>query len=292
MDWRDHPAKNQAWYEVRKQKAMEEGLLHVFAQEVDRDYAASVEGVVIPYEWVQAAVDAHLKLDYLEGWDEGMYGAGLDVADEGLDRNALVVRRGPIITGLWEWGERDTGVTARRVVGHITELTPIEVQYDCIGVGSGVKAEINRLNDDDLLPKDMTFAPWNAGSRVLNPMGRVNEGDLKSPRNKDFYKNLKAQGWWMLGRRFERTFKAVIQGDAFDPDDMISIPSDLPLLRSLMKELSQPTIGRDTSLKLIVNKTPDGTKSPNLGDAVMMAFWPLPSEPRGVAVFQTYSRGA
>jgi hypothetical protein len=33
------------------------------AQEVDIDYAASVEGVLIPSVWVQAAIDAHLKLN-------------------------------------------------------------------------------------------------------------------------------------------------------------------------------------------------------------------------------------
>jgi hypothetical protein len=35
----------------------------VLAQEVDIDYAASVEGVLIPSAWVQAAVDAHIKLE-------------------------------------------------------------------------------------------------------------------------------------------------------------------------------------------------------------------------------------
>jgi hypothetical protein len=29
-------------------------------------------------------------------------------------------------------------------------------------------------------------------------------------------------------------------------------------------------------MKLVVDKTPPGTKSPNIGDAVMMAYWPMP----------------
>jgi hypothetical protein len=28
-------------------------------------------------------------------------------------------------------------------------------------------------------------------------------------------------------------------------------------------------------LKLVVDKSPPGTKSPNLADAVVMAFWPI-----------------
>ena len=62
MDWSDHPAKTQDWYDTRKAKADAEGLGHVFAQEVDRNYAASVDGVIIAAEWVKAAIDAHVKL--------------------------------------------------------------------------------------------------------------------------------------------------------------------------------------------------------------------------------------
>lgn len=62
FDWKDHPYKTQEWYDRRRSKAESEGLLHIFAQEVDRDYAGSVEGVVIPQKWVKAAVDAHIRL--------------------------------------------------------------------------------------------------------------------------------------------------------------------------------------------------------------------------------------
>ena len=57
MDWSDHPEKTQAWYKEREERAIDEGLLHIFRQEVDRNYAASVEGVVIPAEWVKSAID-------------------------------------------------------------------------------------------------------------------------------------------------------------------------------------------------------------------------------------------
>jgi hypothetical protein len=43
-------------------------LLHVFAQEVDRDYAASVDRVIIPAKWLKAAIDAHIRLGF-EGRD-------------------------------------------------------------------------------------------------------------------------------------------------------------------------------------------------------------------------------
>ena len=48
FDWRDHPLKTQEWYDRRRKKAEREGLLHLFSQEVDRDYRRSVKGRVYP----------------------------------------------------------------------------------------------------------------------------------------------------------------------------------------------------------------------------------------------------
>jgi phage terminase large subunit len=271
MDWRDHPAKTQAWYDQRRAKAQSDGLLHVFAQEVDRNYAASVENVVIPADWVRAAIDAHFKLGF---GDDGRWVGALDVADGGGDRNALAMRKGSVLKHVEEWGERDTGLTARRAVTAAKKAGSIEVQYDCIGVGSGVKAETNRLLDERLMPKTVKFVPWDAGAEPFNPGENVIKGDRDSPLNKDFYGNLKAQGWWQLRRRFENTYRAVTDGVRLNPDDLISLSSDLPLLRQLEKELSQPTASKSARMKLIIDKTPDGTRSPNIADAVMMAFWP------------------
>ena len=273
MDWRDHPAKTEFWYETRRQKAKDDGLLHVFAQEVDRNYAAAVENVIIPSEWVKAAIDAHIHLGFD---DSGGWVAALDVADGGGDRNALAKRKGIILKSVEEWGERDTGMTARRAVDSCRDLGAINLQYDSIGVGAGVKAETNRLIEEGLMPREIQLVPWNAGAEVLEPDGRVVDGDEQSPLNKDFYSNLKAQAWWRLRRRFERTYRARTEvGFTWIADDLISLPSDLPLLRQVEKELSQPTAGQSARMKLMVNKQPEGTRSPNLADAIVMAFWPL-----------------
>jgi len=43
----------------------------------------------------------------------------------------------------------------------------------------------------------------------------------------------------------------------------------------LMKELAQPQSARSTqSLKMLVDKRPAGTRSPNLADALVMAYFP------------------
>jgi phage terminase large subunit len=273
MDWRDHPAKDQAWYDGRREKAREEGLLHVFSQEVDRNYSASIENVVIDAEWVSAAIDAHVKLNLT---DDGGWCAGLDVADGGGDRNALAKRKGIVLKSCVEWGERDVGVTTRRAVSECEGIGPIDLNYDSIGVGAGVKSEANRLRDELLIPRHVRLVPWNAGAGVLSPEDHIIRGDKNSPINSDFYKNLKAQAWWQLRRRFERTFRALNEpGFTWKASELISLSSDIPLIRKIQKELSQATFSTDPKMKLLIDKAPDGTMSPNLADSIVMAFWPV-----------------
>jgi phage terminase large subunit len=274
LDWRDHPDKTQAWYEARKRKAIDEGLLHKFKQEIDRDYAAALSGTILQREWIISAIDAHKKIP---GMFSGRYVAALDVADGGGDTNALVRRKGSILEHAEEWGERDTGVTARRCLDAVKMFLPCDVMYDSVGVGSGVKAETNRLKDEKLIPAKVRFFSWDAGSTAFPPDENVIKGDRSSPLNKDHYANLKAQGWWELRKRFERTHRAITEGVKYKPEDLISLSSELPLLRKIEKELLQPTSSLTSNMRLVVDKTPEGARSPNLGDAVMMCFHPAPT---------------
>jgi len=126
------------------------------------------------------------------------------------------------------------------------------------------------------LPRGLSFTPWSAGAGVQCPDRNIDPLDRQTPLNRDFYSNLKAQAWWELRRRFERTYRAINEGLTFNPDDMISLPSGLPKLRELQKELGQATASRSTgALKLVVDKSPAGTRSPNLADAVVMAYYPI-----------------
>lgn len=276
FDWRDHPAKTQEWYDQRKRKAEDEGLSHVFAQEVDRDYAAAVEGIIIQPEWIDAAVDAHIKLDISV---RGKRVSALDVADTGGDANAQVFRRGILLEEADQWGDRDTGSTTRRALMGCRKRDCDNLQYDSIGVGAGVRAEANRLLDDPaykLHPVKVEFIPWNGGAAVLEPDGYVVPGDKESAKNADTYANLKAQAWWRLRWRFYRTWKAVTDpAYRVSADELISLSSRIKRLQTLKKELAQPTSSPNGAMKLVVDKTPEGSKSPNLGDATVMAFNPV-----------------
>lgn len=278
LDWRDHPEKTQAWYDKRKKQAEEQGLQHLFAQEVDRNYAAAVVGVIIPPHYVQAAIDSHIKLKWPEPTGPNI--GGLDVADdsENGDKNAYAERKGYLLKTLEQWGGVDTTVTTNRAVMAATQGA--EIEYDCIGVGAGVKGESNRLEASGQLPRGTKFYPWNASASPTGKGRHILElspgvEDKQSPTAGDYYQNLSAQAAWELRLRFERTWLAVTEGREYDHDTMVSIPSSLPNFHELVKQLSQPTITRSQATgKMMVNKKPDGARSPNLFDAVKAAFWP------------------
>lgn len=281
MDWKDHPNKTQEWYDLRKAKYEREGLAHVFAQEVDRNYSAAVSNTVIPYEWIKSAVDAHIHIPYIaKAYDpeNSQWVLGLDVADDGEDRNSLTLREWIIWRHCEEWGDRDPGVVARRaIIAARPHKGRIRVMYDAIGIGAGVKGEYNRLTQDEGLinPNELPFVPWNAGAGVQRPYDRIIEDDDESMTNKAFFANLKAQAWWSLRTRFYKTHKARTEGVLYPADELISIDSTMPLLEQLCKELAQPTRGQSGQLKMLIDKKPPGTKSPNNADGGVMAFFPL-----------------
>lgn len=276
FDWSDHPEKTFEWYEARRKKAEEEGMLHIFAQEVDRDYASSVQGIVIPAAWVTAAIDAHKRLDFT---DDGQWVAGLDVADEGTDLSALAQRKGVVLKHCENWGQVDTGKTARRALHKMIAPSQTWLMYDSIGVGAGCKAEFNRLEEEGLLPPGLRIEPWAASAAVLFPEETIIRDDPNTPINKDYYANLKAQAWMALRQRFWNTFQAVTESKDIDTEELISIDSDTispQMLVQLKKELSQATSSLSPAkLKVVIDKAPDGTRSPNMADAVVMAFWPV-----------------
>lgn len=271
FDWQEDLRKTPEWHAARRKKAEEEGLLHVFEQEIERNYAGSVARVIIKQEWVRSAVDAHIKLGFN---DSGMRIAAQDIADGGNDKNALVIVYGVVVRFADHWGGEApdaAGVAVPTIIAHKVN----ELFYDSVGVGAGFKGEINTMRRNKLLPPKLKVYPWNGGSEVLEPDMNSIPGDKDSPLNKDQYTNLKAQSWFRLAARFIKTHKAVTTGAKYDPSELISLDSTMPRLLELMMELSQPTHKPGAAGKILVDKKPDGSSSPNMADGVDMAFNPV-----------------
>jgi hypothetical protein len=110
------------------------------------------------------------------------------------------------------------------------------------------------------------------GFRGSGGVDRPESEDTPGRKNQDFFANMKAQGWWRLRQRFERTYRAIEKGAEFNRDEIISLSSDLAKLPKLCMELSQPTYSLNSVGKIVIDKAPEGSRSPNLADAVMIRF--------------------
>jgi phage terminase large subunit len=276
--WRDDPRKDDAWYE--KQKLNLPPV--VVAQEIDISYTASVTGIVIPQEWVQAAIDAHVKLGFEP---TGAKRAALDVADEGVDLNSFAAAHGVVLYYLDAWSGKGSDIygTVQRTFELCDAEGLREFRYDSDGLGAGARGDARKINEARRQPIDAQ--PWRGSASVVNeddpiPTASTDARDKEERINKDYFANAKAQGWWELRVRFQRTFRAVTEGHKYDPDSLISLSSRMPRLRDVCTQLSQPTYYINGAGKMLIDKTPDGSKSPNDGDAVMILYAPGERKPR------------
>lgn len=226
---------------------------------------------IIKMSWIEAAVDAHLKLGFEPS---GIKRIGYDVADSGNDANSTCYAHGSVCVDIDEWhaGEDELMKSCIRVWNRAKDLSA-EINYDSIGVGAGCGSKFKELNSqfksDNLKVK---FGGWNAGGKVSDP-NRLYRDDKK---NVDMFSNAKAQAWWNIADRFKNTYDAINNGAEYPEDQLISISSSIDLLEQLKMELSTPLKDYDNNGKVKVESKKDLKKrdidSPNLADAFVMAF--------------------
>lgn len=279
--WTSDPRKDQAWYE-KKCHDIDDPI--VIAQELDLNYSASVEGILIPSEWVRSAIDAHIKLGIRP---TGLRIAGVDIADEGADKNAFCGRHGILLEFLEQWSGKGGDIydTVEKIFKLSDQFDFRSVLFDSDGLGAGVRGDARIINSKR--PVKIKFEPYRGSGAVIDPDGDPfkNSGESKGAdkgrTNADFFANFKAQAWWSLRRRFQQTHRALVEKEAFNPDDMISLSGAIPEINKLVIELSQPTFSQNSVGKILIDKMPDGGRSPNLADSVCIAFSPFKKVARG-----------
>lgn len=227
---------------------------------------ADSELAIIKPSWIEAAIDAHEKLGFSAA---GRRILGFDVADEGDDANATVLRHGSVVTDMQQWRGQDVIYSADKVYLYAQEQNIDRIVYDNIGVGAGVKAQFRRKNG-----KVQTLG-FNAGGAVYKPDAKYTD----DKKNRDMFANIKAQAWWMVRDRFYKTWRAVRHGDSYPEDQLISLSSSLHELEYLTAELSRPQVDYDQNGRVKAESKKDmkkrGIPSPNRADALVMAFAPV-----------------
>ena len=253
----------------------EEDYQHIYLGEPKED----VEGAVIQRSWIEASIDAHLKLGFEAN---GRKVIGFDVADSGEDACANVYSHGSVAFWCEEWRAREDELlkSCSRTFQNAASRGA-EIRYDCIGVGASAGAKFDELNQTRGRYSQIRYAKFNAGAAVERPEDLYVSDRQDRIKNKDFFANLKAQAWWNLADRFRNTYNAINRGEKFPEDEMISISSEMPLLEKLKTELSTPRrdFDRNGRVKVeskedIANPRREGGSFPstNIGDSFVMAF--------------------
>lgn len=248
---------------------------HVYLGEPRTDDDTSI----IKSSWVNAAIDAHLLIP---GMLDGRPTLGFDVADDGDDKCATILRVGSVATQADEWnGREDEILKSCTRAYHAAKLAGAHIIYDSIGVGASAGSKFNELNAVNPSNK-VTHVGFNAGGAVPRPDAYYGDTKIK---NKDFFSNIKAFAWWQVADRFRLTYQvvnALKQGTKppkFKIDELISIDSKLPHLEQLKMELSLPLRDFDNNGRVKVESKSDLRKrevpSPNLADAFIMAYAPI-----------------
>lgn len=223
----------------------------------------------IKRSWIDACIDAHIKLG-IEA--KGKYTIGYDIADSGNDACSTVKVYGNVVVDIKEWKAKEDELeqSAEKVFKMALDNNA-EIIYDTIGVGASAGSTFRRLNSE--YKKNIAYSKFDAGAAVMSP----NTEYRPLRKNKDHFENLKAQQWQIIADRMLHTYNAVVKGEPFKEDDIISISSNCDLINELKIELSSP-LKEESRRGLVKVESKDnmkkrGIQSPNIADAFIMAYF-------------------
>ena len=272
MNWRDNP-----WHgELEQQRLWD--FEHLSRAKYDHIWEGafndSVDDSIILPEWFDAAIDAHIKLGIKP---KGLKIVSHDPSDVGPDPKGLCYRHGSVILDALENKVGDTNEGADWATGYAIENDADVFIWDCDGLGVSLKRQVNESLKDkkiDVVMFKGSESPTDK-NRAYQPIDSVVAS--KERTNSDTFRNKRAQYYWRLRDRFYNTFRAVEQNEYIDPDELISVSSNIKLLSQFRSEVCRIPKKQNASgfIQIMTKKEmKDKYKiaSPNLADSAMMSM--------------------
>lgn len=269
VNWRDNPwhkeleplrqrhfeTKSRAWYD------------HIW----EGYFNDTIENPLISPEIFDSCVDAHKKIGFEP---QGLRYSAHDPSDEGEDSKGYAFRHGSVVLEVCEKNEGDVNEGGDWATGLSIKNDSDAFIWDVGGLGAGLKRQISLAFSG----KRVLINMFNGAMQVENPdsIFEAVEDDFiqDQKKNKEVFKNLRAQTYYILRSAMIRTHQAV-NGQYHDPQGLISFDSNIKELANLRSELCRMPIkpNRNGQFELYTKqdmKAKFKFKSPNLADSVMM----------------------
>lgn len=237
------------------------------------DFNDSVDNALIKSEWFDAAIDAHKKLGFEP---RGMEAIAHDPSDLGPDSKGLCHRYGSVILNVIEMENGDVNEGFDWALGYAITNQVDAFIWDGDGMGVGGRRQVSEA----LAGKKIEASMFRGSESPEHPNSAYEPAapgkkDIKHKTNKDTFKNRRAQAYWLLRDRFYKTYLAVEKNKYVDPDELISLSSDIESLDKLRSELCRIPVKPGHMIQILskeeMKRKPYQLPSPNLADSVMMS---------------------
>ncbi len=239
---------------------------------------SNYEGAIIKKEWWDAAIDAHEKLK----WEPiGEKIGSFDPADTG-DEKAIAVRQGFLVENLENWNNGNIEFAVSKAFSETDLSGCTKMIFDADGLGAAMKINL----DHNEKKYQLTTQEFHGGSAVdgqddpYPPIDPNKPYPSKVVTNKNRFRNKRAQYYWFLRDRLYNTYNAVTNGVYVNPEDCISISSNIPepIRMEARRQVSRIRRKRGSGESTIItleskaDMKKAGVKSPGLADCLMMVF--------------------
>ncbi len=233
----------------------------------------TVEDAIILPEWFDAAIDAHKVLNFKP---IGVEVVAHDPSDTGPDPKALAHRHGSVVLDCTDREIGDSNEGMDWALEYALRVQADLFVWDCDGMGVSLARQVKQ----SLSGKRVDYQMYK-GSNTPDRPNELYQGILtevnKKKTNRQTFKNKRAQRTWAIRDRFYNTYLAVKKGVFTDPEQMISISSNIKKLDVLRSETCRiPRKPNPNGLIQIFDKKhmrdKMKIKSPNMFDSVVMAF--------------------
>jgi phage terminase large subunit len=239
------------------------------------EFLDDIENSIIPVDWFNAAIDAHVKLGFKP---EGAIVVSLDPSDEGKDAKGLTIRQGSVILDCQAIHDVDAFMGCKIACDIARERKADHFVWDGDGMGATLRDHITRY----LAGVKIQLSMFRGSSEVSNPDAVYNwsnkgAGTRNNKSNKDTFYNRRAQYHWKMRDRFYNTYRAVVLGEYINPDEMISISSSVKDIDVLRSEVCRIPLKANNNGKIqIMSKLDMKEKlkisSPNMSDSIVMSL--------------------